>query len=261
MTGASSGIGEAIAKDLVKEGLQVIGIARRKDRLESLAASLKDSKGKFHPFVGDVSKESDVLDAFKFAKTIGPVHILVNNAGIFRINSLTDGDTEKWRQVFDVNVLGLCVATREAVRDMKNNSVDGHIVHINSIGGHKVIGGESMNVYCASKFAVTALTETLRLELNSLGSKIKVSSVSPGFVKTEIGEAAGWPKVQYEQAIKTSPHLESQDISDAVLYVLGTPPHVQVHELIIKPVGEKPRTPLPTRNSTLPKKTSTSSST
>ena len=237
VTGASSGIGEAIAKDLVKEGLQVIGIARRKDRLESLSASLKNTKGKFHPFVGDVSKESDILKAFEFAKTVGPVHILINNAGIFRINTLTDGDTEKWRQVLDVNVLGLCVATREAVRDMRKNEVDGHIIHINSVGGHKVI--PDSNVYSASKFAVTALTETLRLELNSLGSKIKVSSVSPGFVKTEIGEAAGFSKEQFEEILKTMPSLESQDVSDGVLYVLGTPPHVQVHELIIKPIGEK----------------------
>ena len=238
VTGASAGIGAAIVGDLVKNGLQVVGIARRKDRLDALNNTPHDQKGKFHPYVGDISKESDIVAAFDFAKKLGPIHILINNAGFMKLQSMGDGDLEKWRKVLEVNVLGLSVATREAVRDMKHNGVDGHIVHINSVCGHKVIAGD-FGIYTASKYAVTALTETLRLELNSLGLKIKVSSVSPGFVSTEFQEVAGFTKEQVEGWTKVLPKpLTPEDISDAVLYVLSTPPHVQVHELMLRPVGQ-----------------------
>lgn len=89
--------------------------------------------------------------------------------------NLIDGDTQKWKTVFDVNVLGLCIATREAVKIMRAHNVDGHIIHIGSISGHNVNYFPHMNVYAASKFAVRALTETLRVELNSVKSKIKVT--------------------------------------------------------------------------------------
>lgn len=88
---------------------------------------------------------------------------------------LTEGKTEDWRKEFDVNVLGLCIATREAVKIMRANNIDGHIIHINSILGHRVAVEPKLNVYPATKHAVTALTETLRQELNSLKSKIKVT--------------------------------------------------------------------------------------
>lgn len=104
------------------------------------------------------------------------MHILINNAGGAGLSTnLIEGDTEVWKRVFDLNVLGLCIATREAVKNMKENNVDGHIIHINSIAGHKVLNVPNFNVYPASKFAVTALTETLRQELNSIGSKIKIT--------------------------------------------------------------------------------------
>ncbi|RZC38697.1 adh short domain containing protein, partial [Asbolus verrucosus] len=106
--------------------------------------------------------------AFKWiTENLGPVHVLVNNAGFGKLGSLLDDDTQMWKSVFNVNVLGLCMATREAVRIMKVNNIKGHIIHINSMGGHKVAPlSYECNVYTASKFAVTALTETLRLELN-----------------------------------------------------------------------------------------------
>ncbi|RZC40064.1 adh short and/or KR domain containing protein, partial [Asbolus verrucosus] len=176
VTGASAGIGAAIAAKLVEEGLQVAGIARRSERVEELAKKLKDKKGKLHAIKADMSKEEDILSAFKqVSEKLGPVHILINNAGIIQQTNLAEGDTEKWKKIFDINVLGLCIATREAVKIMRANNIDGHIVHINSIVGHKVPNFPGANVYPASKYAVTALTETLRQELNQLGSKIKIS--------------------------------------------------------------------------------------
>lgn len=124
-----------------------------------------------------MTKEEDILQAFEWTKkNLGPVHILVNNAGGAALTTnLFDGDTQHWKRVLDLNVLGLCIATREAVKNMRANNVDGHIIHINSVGGHKVPNIPNLNVYPASKFAVTALTETLRQELNSIGSKIKIT--------------------------------------------------------------------------------------
>ncbi|KAF2886866.1 hypothetical protein ILUMI_19307 [Ignelater luminosus] len=182
VTGASSGIGAAIVEQLVEAGLKVVGLARRKERLEELSKHLEGKKGKFYAYSADISKEEDILKAFQWVKdNLGPVHILVNNAGVTRVTNLTDGNTEFWKEVLDTNVLGLCIATREAVKDMRANNVDGHIIHINSIAGHYVPAFPNTNVYAGSKYAVTALTETLRQELNSIGSKIKIT-VSRKFI-------------------------------------------------------------------------------
>ncbi|GLV42881.1 uncharacterized protein CBL_09961 [Carabus blaptoides fortunei] len=146
------------------------------------------------------------------------------------------GKTEDWKQILDTNVLGLCICTREAAKSMKENNIDGHVVHINGIFGHWVSDFPKLSVYGASKFAVTALTDTLRKEFNLKGSKIKVTSVSPGAVQTEV-----MTNIEDFDAelIKNIPMLESEDVADAILYVIGTAPHILIQELIIRPVGEK----------------------
>ncbi|KAJ8929472.1 hypothetical protein NQ314_017852 [Rhamnusium bicolor] len=241
VTGASSGIGAAISEQLVKEGLQVVGLARRQERIEEQSKKLAGGKGKLHAIKADISKEDDVLKAFRWVKeNLGPIHILINNAGIVQFTSLSDGDTELWKKVLDLNVIGLCIATREAVRDMKKNNINGHIVHINSIAGHKVPNIPSFNIYPASKFAVTALAETLRLELNNAKSKIKITSISPGATETEFIESSNINPAddgQLSKAFKTV--LKSEDVADAIIYALSTPPHVQIQELTIKPINEE----------------------
>ncbi|KAF2901343.1 hypothetical protein ILUMI_04849 [Ignelater luminosus] len=239
VTGASAGIGAAIVEQLVEAGLIVVALARRKEKIDELAKTLENKNGKIFPIKADVSKEQDILDAFRWVKdNVGPVHILINSAGVNRNTNLRDGDTSMWKEIMDTNVLGLCIATREAIKDMRANNVDGHIVHLNSIAGHKVPHFPQVNVYPASKHAVTALTETLRQELNSIGSKIKITSISPGVVKTEFRKAAGLLENNPENAYENYPHLVATDVADAIMYVLSTPPHVQVHELMIKPIGE-----------------------
>ncbi|KAJ8921538.1 hypothetical protein NQ315_003158 [Exocentrus adspersus] len=229
VTGASSGIGAAIAEALAKEGLKVAALARRKDRLEDMAKRASNQKGKIFPIQTDISSETDILNAFSWIKNnLGPIHILVNNAAVVPISSgILEGKTDSWQKLFQVNVLGLCICTREAVKDMKENKVDGHIVHINSGLGHKVINLPVNTVYPSSKFAVTALAETLRLELMNQKSKIKITSVSPGLTDTEfLIEAKKNP--EFRKIIEMGKILEPQDIADAVVYVLSTPPHVQV---------------------------------
>ncbi|KAK5643888.1 hypothetical protein RI129_007733 [Pyrocoelia pectoralis] len=239
ITGASAGIGSAIVLKLLEEGVIVAGLARRKDMVQKLS-----SNKNLHAIQCDVTKEDDILNAFEWIyENLGPIHILVNSAGIVRLTNLIEGSTALWREVFDTGVMGLCIATREAVRNMRKNNVDGHIVHMNGISGHKIFPLPNASVLPASKHSITALTETLRQELNSIGSKIKISSISPGVTKTDIistgymasGQDAPQGLVNW---IKGAPSLESYDVADAVIYALSTPPHVQIHEIIIKPVGE-----------------------
>ncbi|KAF2880511.1 hypothetical protein ILUMI_25664 [Ignelater luminosus] len=234
VTGASQGIGFAIAKRLAQTGLKVVGLARNVEKLEELSKTLD---GKLYAVTADITKEEDILKAFEWIKeNVGPIHILINSAGVSRLTQLINGSTNLWKDVFDTNILGLCIATREAVKDMRVNNVDGHIIHLNSIAGHKAI---NLNVYSASKFAVTALTETLRQELNSIGSKIKITSISPGQVKTNIldnsARASGLPELPQQMAelLSKAPALQVEDIVDAIEYVLATPPHVQVCLIIV----------------------------
>ncbi|XP_018319731.1 farnesol dehydrogenase-like [Agrilus planipennis] len=240
VTGASSGIGAAIAEALVKEGLIVAGFARRKERIEELAKKLQqaNAKGKLHAVKVDMTKENEIIDGFNWVKkNLGPIHVLVNNAGGARSTTLINGDTQRWKEVFDVNVIGLTIATREAVKDMTANKVDGHIIHINSVVGHKVINVPGVNVYPASKYAVTALSETLRHEFIQNKLKIKITSLSPGHVDTEFRDAADL-KVDPSSIFAKIKGSTTEDIANGVLYVLGTPPHVQIQELTITGIDE-----------------------
>ncbi len=163
----------------------------------------------------------------------GGVDVLINNAGLGHLAPLLDGDTEQWREMLDVNVLALCVCTREAVSDMRRQQRAGHVIHVSSMAAHRV--PSESGVYSATKFAVRALTEALRQELRAAKSEIRVSAISPGFVETEF--AAHYHKSE-EAARATYGRfqvLAPADIADAVEYVLGAPPHVQVHDVLIRP--------------------------
>lgn len=155
---------------------KVVGLARRKEKLDELGKTLYGKSGKFYGVKADICDEEDILKAFNWAKeNLGPIHILINNAGLGRPTSLIEGDTSDFKKVLDTNVLGLTLCTREAVKDMRNNKIDGHIIHVNSVAGHYVPQVPNMNIYPASKYAVTALTETLRYELNFVGCRIKTT--------------------------------------------------------------------------------------
>ncbi|KAF5283348.1 hypothetical protein FQR65_LT13897 [Abscondita terminalis] len=237
VTGASSGIGATICKQLVIYGIKVVGLARRNEKIEELSKKLQNQSGKLYAIKVDITKEEDILKAFKWiSENLGPVHILINNAGIYTAQNLLTSDTKLWKNILDTNVLGLCAATREVIKIMKLNAIDGHIIHINSIQGHRVYPTLPFCMYTASKYAVTALTETLRLELQSINSKIKISSISPGAVKTESSQTENLNiSMEYLAAM---PFLETKDVADAVIYVLSTPPHVQIHELKLIPNGQ-----------------------
>ncbi|XP_017853059.2 farnesol dehydrogenase [Drosophila busckii] len=238
VTGASSGIGAACCKDLVAKGMVVVGLARREQRLEELKAALPaDQAKRFHFHKCDVSVEQEVLDTFAWVdKTLGGADVLINNAGIARQADVTDaGNSADMRAIVETNLLGVAWCTREAFQSMERRKVmDGHVVIVNSIAGHKVpnVPGFKLNMYPATKFGITALTETLRQEFNNKGTKTKITSISPGAVDTEI--ISGDTKSLFPNM----PLLRSEDVADAISYCIQTPPNVQIHELTIKPVGE-----------------------
>lgn len=166
ITGASSGIGASIAIELVKQGIRVIGLARRIERA----------------FKCDVTSEDDIKNAFKWIElNFGVIHILINNAGIgvTGMNILDDDNTDKLKGIIDTNLLGPALCTRETFRIMKkNNVIDGHVIMINSYLGHNIPFlpfNQSLNIYPSTKFAVTAMTEVLRQEFQLFQTKIKIT--------------------------------------------------------------------------------------
>ncbi|XP_068159170.1 farnesol dehydrogenase [Drosophila tropicalis] len=238
VTGASSGIGSAIAKDLVNSGLTVIGLARRIERVKELQEKLPAAqRNRLVPLYCDVGSEKSVNEAFDWiCQHYDGIDILVNNAGTLQTGQLVDMKIAHIQQVIQTNIMGIVLCTQRAYRSMRERQFDGHIVLINSILGHKLQSAQvgvapDLNIYPPSKHAVNALTEMYRQEFLGLGTRIKVTSISPGAVDTEI-----IPDSLRHIANKTI--LQSEDISQAVLFAIATPPHVQIHELTIKPLGE-----------------------
>ncbi|XP_075210577.1 dehydrogenase/reductase SDR family member 11-like [Lycorma delicatula] len=202
VTGASSGIGAAIAESLVNIGMNVVGLARRLDRLEGLKNKLKGQKGKFHPVKTDLAKEADILSAF-FLKAFHAFEFLLKEfrrnsyfdqqcRNSFRIHTnrrLSSSSTDDWRQIYDINVIALQICSREGIRSMRKHNIDdGYIINISSIVAHMSTPIPGIATYYASKKAVNTIGEGLRAALGQTNSKIRVTTISPGYVKTEIVE-------------------------------------------------------------------------
>jgi len=244
VTGASSGIGAAICRQLVAAGLTVVGAARSYDKVQALSNELKGHKGSLTAIQCDISKDEDVKKLFSTIKQkFGGVDVCINNAGLDSYSSLMDGDPSKWRAMLDVNVIGLSHCTREALVSMKERKVnDGQIIHISSVAGHTVINPAVISaMYTASKFAVRALTEGLRQELRQAKSMIRVASISPGAVETGFFSAQ---QNITEEASKENiasfgfKFLQANDIADSVMNILAAPQHVQVSDVILLPTEQ-----------------------
>ncbi|KAB7493682.1 NADPH-dependent 1-acyldihydroxyacetone phosphate reductase [Armadillidium nasatum] len=178
VTGASSGIGAAVCENLVKNKLNVVGAARRIERMQDLAEKLKNEEGTFLPVKCDVTKDEDVFAVFdKIKETFGGVDVCVNNAGIVGTGpGLLDGTPEEWRQIFNVNVIAACLCSKLTVNSIRERNLDeGHIINISSLAGHFVYPTASIHFYTGSKFALRALSEGLRQELQEDSTGIKVS--------------------------------------------------------------------------------------
>ncbi|XP_026636539.1 dehydrogenase/reductase SDR family member 11 isoform X3 [Microtus ochrogaster] len=243
VTGASGGIGAAVARALVQQGLKVVGCARTVGNIEELAAECKSAgyPGTLIPYRCDLSNEEDILSMFSAVRSQHHgVDICINNAGMARPDTLLSGSTSGWKDMFNVNVLALSICTREAYQSMKERNVDdGHIININSMCGHRVPPQSVIHFYSATKYAVTALTEGLRQELLEAQTHIRATlrlsrtsllaqCISPGLVETRF--AFKLHDKDPERAAATYEDikcLKPEDVAEAVIYVLSTPPHVQ----------------------------------
>lgn len=233
ITGASSGIGMACAQQFAMHGVNVILSGRRIDRLEALAKELS-KKYNIHaiPIALDVQNHEQVDLVFNQLQL--EVDILVNNAGLaLSTDKIQDGKTSNWDRMIDTNVKGLLYVTRAFLPSMlKKNR--GHIINIGSIAGRDCyIGG---NVYSATKFAVRAISQSLRLDL--LGTAIRVSEIDPGAVETEFSEVRWSDKERANQLYQGFHPLSADDIADAILYCATRPSHVNVSEVVIFPQAQ-----------------------
>ncbi|XP_008555848.1 farnesol dehydrogenase [Microplitis demolitor] len=236
VTGASSGIGAVISRELVTHGLNVLGISNQEDRLKSLYQNLKNLKGKFHYLCCDVEKEQDILYAFAYVnEKFGGVDILVNNAGIIRESTFQNVKTEDLRAVLNVNVLAPAIFIRESLKSMRLRKNEAHIININSLVGINAATTMPINIYPASKFALRGMADTLKNELEWYKDNIRVTGIHPGLVNTEIyGDSVIFNKLKTKL-----PVVEPKDVVDCVIFALSAPPNVQLHEITVTGVPKK----------------------
>ncbi len=237
VTGASAGIGAACARAFAGAGARLLLAARRAERLEALAAELRDAHGTESRLL-----ELDVRDAEAVASTLGAlapewaeVDVLVNNAGLGRgLAKAHEGSPADWDEMVDTNVKGLLYVTRAVVPGMVARG-RGHVVNIGSVAGHEVYPGGA--VYCATKHAVAAITKGLRMDL--LGTGVRVSTVDPGMVETEFSLVRfQGDRERADRVYAGMTPLVADDVADAVLWCATRPPHVNIDEIILKPTDQ-----------------------
>ena len=239
VTGSSEGIGYNLLRVFADNGIKTVGCARNVAKIEQLSTELKGKvSGEVAVFKCDVTKEEEIKQLFDFAYSkYGGVDILVNNAGLGYPAPLLSGDTDHWKSMLDVNVLGLTVCTREFYQRRVATGIDsGYIININSDMGHTMPDESPYHFYGVSKHAVSALTEGVRKELRDNKSNIKVSQVSPGLVRSDFVRRYFDSEEKAEELYKSSKYLECKDVSDSVLYLLKTPAYVSVHDIITNPI-------------------------
>jgi NADP-dependent 3-hydroxy acid dehydrogenase YdfG len=232
VTGASSGIGAATAMLLAGNGYSVVATARRRDRLEKLAAQNPN----ITPFVADLTVQSDVDALAAFCKDKN-VEVLINSAGgAFDASSILDGDPVIWQKTYDLNVIATLRVTK-AITPLMQQGGRGHIVIVSSTAGHRAY--ENGGSYVAAKFAERSVAHTLRLELN--GQPIRITEIAPGMVKTDefavnrfAGDAAKAAKV-YEGV---DAPLTADDVAESIRWSVMLPEHFNVDSMVIRPIAQ-----------------------
>lgn len=237
VTGASAGIGEACARLFAQAGAHLILTARRENKLNELAKSLRDAyEVEIHPVALDVRQDEHVTKMIAaLPENFQDIHILVNNAGLVigveRAHETPGHDVDT---MLDTNVKGVLNMIRAVVPAMTKRE-RGHVINISSIAGHEAYPGGS--VYCASKHAVDALTKSLRMDL--VATPLRVTAISPGLVDTEFSLVRFKGNMEKAKAVYDGLEaLVAEDIAEAVLFAASRPPHVQIADMIIFPTQQ-----------------------
>ena len=236
ITGASSGIGEATALTLAKAGASVALGARRKDRIDELAARIEDEGATAVALEVDVSDEAAARGFVEAAhERLGRLDTLVNNAGVMLLGPVEQADSEDWRTMVNVNLLGLMYCTHAALPIMLGQE-SGDIVNISSVAGRFARAGNA--VYAATKFGVGAFSEGLRNEITERG--VRVTLIEPGFVDTELQGHNTGEVLETLEAMREHLRdpLRAQDIANGILYAVSQPPHVSINEVLIRPTRQ-----------------------
>jgi NADP-dependent 3-hydroxy acid dehydrogenase YdfG len=240
ITGASSGIGYATAKELATLGYDIIAVARRMDRLKELQEDLNQnpetSDSRVYLAELDVRNKMEVqLFYDALPEDWKAIDVLVNNAGLAKgLSKFYDGDTDHWDQMIDTNIKGLLYVSRTVTPDMIARG-SGHIINIGSIAGKEVY--DNGNVYCGTKFAVDAITKSMRLELAVHG--LKVTGIHPGAVETEFSVVRFDGDVDRAKTVyKGYENLVAEDIAEAIGFVVTRKPHVNINDLVIMPQAQ-----------------------
>lgn len=244
ITGASSGIGAEIALDLLKHGMTVINLDRNVDeekveQVNSEAAEWKHG-GKFFARQTDISDVKSLKESFKWIEEkFSIINVHVNSAGVaFNVAALDEGAEDKINNTIDINFKGTVHCTREAIRLIRKSMDYGMVINIGSMFGNVIPFPMVGNVYSATKFAVRAFSEIVRQELIVDGDeKIRVSTISPGTIKTNVRVTGGWENT--EEFYKTRPCLDPKEVAASINYLMTTPYNVNITELSIRPVGER----------------------
>jgi NADP-dependent 3-hydroxy acid dehydrogenase YdfG len=235
VTGASSGIGEATVRALAAAGASVALGARRTDRLEAIAGEL-DVRTLVRELDVSVEEQSRAFVQATHDE-LGGLHVLVNNAGVMLLGPVTDADTEEWRQMISVNLLGVLYCTHAALPLMGKGG-GGDIVNVSSVAGRRAEAGAA--VYNMTKFGVHAFSEALRQE--ALHQDIRVTTVAPGFVETELQGHNTSPLVRQtlERAReRIGDVLHAEDIAEAIVHAVTRPAHVCVNEVVVRPTRQQ----------------------
>lgn len=237
ITGASSGIGWACATRLAQAGYHLILVARRLSELQQLAQQLQqDYRTLSHCLAIDVSDASAVREQLQhLPMSFQAIDVLINNAGLaLGLEPLQQGNSDDWDRIIDVNVKGLLYVTKAVLPGMLARN-HGHIINMGSIAGLQVYPGG--NVYCASKHAVGALSDALRLDL--LGKAIRVTCIEPGMVHTEFSQVRfKGDKTRAEAVYQGLQPLTPEDIADTVWYAVQCPPHVNISHVVVMPTAQ-----------------------
>jgi NADP-dependent 3-hydroxy acid dehydrogenase YdfG len=238
ITGASAGFGAETARHFAKEGARLILLARRQEKLEKLQHELQQTyQTTSELIVADVKNHDQIAQSLqRLETTFGMPDILINNAGLVRgMDKVWEVSPDKWNEMIDTNVKGILAVTRHVLPSMlKANR--GHVINISSSSGHGTYPGGG--VYCATKYAVRALTETLRMEL--VATPIRVSLLSPGMAdQTEFSLIRfDGDKSKVNQLYEGIEALTATDIAEAILFVASRPPHVNIADLLIYPTNQ-----------------------
>ena len=237
ITGATAGIGQACAHSLAAMGVRLVLTGRREGRLEEVAAELSDHGTEIRTYVLDV-RDRAAIEAFMawLAEQDVVPDILINNAGLARgLDQIQDGSHDDWDEMIDTNVKGLLNMTRAVLPGMVQRD-SGHVVNIGSIAGRIVY--PKGNVYNATKFAVRAITQATNIDL--VGTHVRASSVDPGLVETEFSLVRFRGDADRADAVYQGiDSLHPEDIADAVAYVVNTPLHVNVQEMLVMPTVQR----------------------